>query len=294
VHYDAKSGALPSVPSENLRFISPRRAVFWGGFSMLEATLDLLKTAMDAGGYDRYLLLSGDSLPLRPAPALAEALLWPNVEYIELITIPDEPATAGKNWDEIRAMLGSEHPGRFYNFQCWDSLLTNPFTEDQLCDLHNLDPADAQALRAETSQLMARLLTRLPPRPRLFETFYYGTQWWALTADLIGRIAPNLFAPETADYFRFMEVPDEHFFNCVTGNFLSGQTAQRRAVQSNLMITDHAARAENRASVTTAMIRTAASTTNALFIRKFHPAAAPDIAAAIRTGRYRQEILGIR
>jgi hypothetical protein len=294
VHYDAKSGAPPQVAADNLRFISPRRAVFWGGFSMLEATLDLLKTAMDAGGYDRYVLLSGDSLPLRPAAALAEALLWPNVEYIELITIPDEPATKGKTWDEIRAMLGSEHPGRFYNFQCWDSLLTNPFTEDQLCDLHNLDPADARALRAETSQLMARLLTHLPPRPRLFETFYYGTQWWALTTDLINRIAPQLFAEETADYFRFMEVPDEHFFNCVTGNFLSGPAAAGRAVQNNLMITDHAARAENRLSVTTAMIRTAAGTTNALFIRKFHPAAAPDIATAIRTGRYRQEILGIR
>jgi hypothetical protein len=42
------------------------------------------------------------------------------------------------------------------------------------------------------------------------------------------------------------------------------------------------------------MIRAAASTTNALFIRKFNPAAAPGIATAIRAGRYRQEILGIR
>jgi hypothetical protein len=289
VHYDAKSGTLPQLTVPNLRFISPRRPVFWGGFSMIEATLDLLQTAIAAGGYERYVLLSGDTLALRPPEALAEALLNPNVEYIELVDIKDEPATKGKSWDQIEVMLGSEHPGRFYNFQNWDSLLTNPYTADDLARTQNLTPAAAATLRAEAARVNAAWLSRLPPRPRLFQQFYYGTQWWALTANLIGQILPQLLAKETKDFFRYMEVPDEHYFNCVVGNRFPKDARRDEAFPKSLIRTDPESRNKTRPGITAAFLRENATKT--LFIRKFNPAFALEIAHAIRAGRYFSDML---
>jgi hypothetical protein len=290
VHYDAKSGPQPYLTAPNLRFISPRRPVFWGGFSMIEATLDLLKTAIAAGGYERYVLLSGDTLPLYPSEALAEALLKPNVEYIELVDIKDEPATKGKSWDELRVMLGSEHPGRFYNFQSWDSLLTNPFTADDLARTQNLTPAAAATLRAEAAKVNAAWLSSLPPRPRLFQQFYYGTQWWALTANLIEQILPELLAKETQDFFRYMEVPDEHYFNCVVGNRFPKDARKGKIFLDTLIFSDRKALQQNRPGITPTILREPRATPT-LFIRKFNPAFAPEIAHAIRAGRYFSEML---
>jgi hypothetical protein len=289
VHYDAKSGTLPQLTVPNLRFISPRRPVFWGGFSMIEATLDLLQTAIATGGYERYMLLSGDTLPLRPSEELAEALLKPNVEYIELVDIKDEPTTKGKTWVEITTMLDSEHPGRFYNFQNWDSLLTNPYTADDLARTQNLTPAAAATLRAEAARANAERLSRLPPRPRLFQQFYYGTQWWAFTANLIEQILPELLAKETQDFFRNMEVPDEHYFNCVVGNRFPKHTRQDEAFTKTLIYTDPESRTKTRPGITADFLRENATET--LFIRKFNPAFAPEIAQAIRAGRYFSEML---
>ena len=71
VHVDAKTDfagylaqAGPWPP--RVKFLEARRRVYWGGFSMVEATLDLLRTAVQAGPYERYVFISDNSLPVQP------------------------------------------------------------------------------------------------------------------------------------------------------------------------------------------------------------------------------------
>ena len=69
VHVDARIALAeyldktPPFPAR-VNFLSARRKVYWAGFSMVEATLDLLRAAARAGPYDRYLFISDNSLPV--------------------------------------------------------------------------------------------------------------------------------------------------------------------------------------------------------------------------------------
>src|SRR5215472_15428620 len=76
VHIDAKADKEKFVArlggmSHECRFLPQRVSVFWGGYSMMEAEFALLRAAIAAGPYDKYLLLSDDTFPVFPAPVLA-------------------------------------------------------------------------------------------------------------------------------------------------------------------------------------------------------------------------------
>lgn len=74
IHVDAKVAIDPFralIPEcGRVRFLQghARMAVNWGGFSSVEATLHLLRAALNApGGFDRFCLLSGSDFPIRSA-----------------------------------------------------------------------------------------------------------------------------------------------------------------------------------------------------------------------------------
>lgn len=71
IHIDSKDNISPyiykklsSIPWVQL--ISKRFDIHWGGFSMLEAELYLLRFAYENGRYDFYHLISGQDYPIKP------------------------------------------------------------------------------------------------------------------------------------------------------------------------------------------------------------------------------------
>ncbi|HEX7388851.1 MAG TPA: beta-1,6-N-acetylglucosaminyltransferase [Acidiphilium sp.] len=292
VHFDAKAGDPPDLKQHNVRYITPRHAVYWGGFSMVEASLALLHAAISTGDFERFLFISGDTLPVRHSASLAEALLWPHVEYIELKPIPDDPATHGQSREEISARWGTGHAGRFYNFQYWDSLLTNPFTEAELMRATGLDQANVQKLRGEAAHLVRSLAGRLPLRPRLFQKFFFGSQWWDLSRKLVERLQDQIFSDQTKEYFRFMEVPDEHYLPCIIGNQREILEKNGQCILGPPVFRDYATEARGQAFASAETLRGAAAN-QCLLMRKFDPKAAPNVADAILAGRYADEILGL-
>ncbi|MBR1968407.1 MAG: glycosyl transferase [Clostridia bacterium] len=69
IHIDLKvtdfdKNCLSNIKYSNVQYVD-RVSVTWGGFSMVKATLNLLKSATKIGGYSYYHLLSGVDLPLR-------------------------------------------------------------------------------------------------------------------------------------------------------------------------------------------------------------------------------------
>jgi hypothetical protein len=72
IHVDRKSKGFLDSPSltairnwKNVTFIEDRVGVYWGGFSIVEATLRLLRQAVDEGGFQYAVLLSGQDFPIK-------------------------------------------------------------------------------------------------------------------------------------------------------------------------------------------------------------------------------------
>ncbi|MCW3477902.1 beta-1,6-N-acetylglucosaminyltransferase [Limobrevibacterium gyesilva] len=289
VHMDAKADwpAMRLPPHASL--VEPRIEVFWGGWSMMQATLSLLDAARAAGGFRRYVLVSGDALPVVPLDRLEAALLDEAREFVDLVEVPDDPALAGMAVAAATERHGWVQPWRRYNPTAWDHRLLNPFQRDAAARHYGVAQDRIDWIRGDVERLLRDVLAQLRP-PCPFPRFWYGAQWWALTADTVEAIRPAAARPEVVRFFRYIQVPDEHLIQTILGN-TPAALGGRRAVGTP-MWTDHARRAQGTDTLDRAGFRTAAARgPQILFARKFDPDKAPDIAAAIAAGRYAEEVL---
>ncbi|MCC6718412.1 MAG: hypothetical protein IT555_11060 [Acetobacteraceae bacterium] len=272
LHLDAKTDAGGLVLPRHVTAIA-RREVHWGGWSMMQATMDLMAAARD---HDVLALVSGDSLPLLAPDALHAALTIPGAERIEMLEVADDPTLAGMPREAAIARHGWEQPWRFHNFVHWDDVLLNPFGAAAAARHFDLAAGKADWLRGAAQRLVAEALSALPPRPRLFPRLVYGTQWWALAGETVAGLLPELTRPEVTAYFRFFPVPDEHMIHTVLAARQPGLVARRSPMW----------RSGDGAVLDRAAIRRARRQGgDILFARKFDPAAAPALAAAILAGK---------
>ena len=298
VHVDLKSHFAADELSlaDHVHVLSERVEVYWGGWSMVLATLRLLRAAMSRASYERYVLVSGDSLPLLDSEALETCLLNRDTEYISAAPVSDDPLLAGAPVAESVRRYRSEHPWRFQNHVFWDNILLNPMGRGACMARYGIGGPMADVLRNDAQQAIEGIAGALPPRPALFKSLHVGAQWWALSAEAIELIREDLFATELERFFRFFAVPDEHVFSCLIGNRLDALRDRGRRIIGTMMWTNHRARAQGRwtlAAEELAVVRRQHGP-QLLFARKFDPQAAPDVADAIRNGRYAQDILHLK
>jgi hypothetical protein len=97
VHVDAKSRDFPVeqvAARKNVVLVQPRRSIHWAHFSMVEATLDLLRTALDQNErFSKFVLISGACYPVKPIEQLAALFdTDADLNYIRLTAIgPSTP-----------------------------------------------------------------------------------------------------------------------------------------------------------------------------------------------------------
>jgi hypothetical protein len=209
VHVDAQAADFPTNQLAKLpgvTVVSPRRAVHWGDFSMVEATLTLLSAARAVGSFDRYVLLSGECYPAKPIAALEEAFETnPRREWISLT-----PIAAGSH---LETMTGRR----------W-----------RMAPLVGARALDAKLRGAwnNVSKMVGRDLRR-----EIGTTPYFGSQWFALSARCVGMILKFVPAhPEFVRAYRTVYAPDEHFFQTIVGNSEFGASAihvEDRGVATN-------------------------------------------------------------
>lgn len=118
VHIDAKLTDLGwlSQDIDKVEVLRNRKIVNWGGFSVVEATLLLLKAALLDKENERFVLLSGSCFPLRDPLAVGTAILQQN-----------KPSLAV--WGQIDpALAENENLGRYVvtKYHPFDIKLTNP------------------------------------------------------------------------------------------------------------------------------------------------------------------------
>lgn len=197
LHVDAKSRDFPIeqfAALSNVTLIQPRLSVHWAHFSMIEATLSLLRTALNQNEtFSKLVLISGSCYPVKPIASLA-------------------------------ALFHSDHDHNYIRFTAISSATPHlwnlvsrrwrmaPLLPDQLMARH-------PALRSLEKKARAILNKLSSFRPRDFQRdagcpISFGSQWWALSQPCARYILDFVQThPAFVRPFRTTYVPDELFFH---------------------------------------------------------------------------------
>lgn len=296
VHLDAKAGEPEGVrlPS-NAAWARQRFEIAWGGFNLVRAARAALGDALRlAPGLRRVALVSGDTLPVQPLAALEAALLDERREFVDLVEVPDDPALCGLTREEATARTGWVQPWRFQNHVFRDHPLLDPRGRAEAVRRYELNDGNVDHLRGEAERIAQAVLALLPPRPRLFDRLFFGHTWWALSRPALDLIWGDLHASQLDAYFQTLEVPDEHVIPTLLGNRQAALHALGREVAGTPVFVDHGdpARAQfGNDALRPEQFREAARK-GWLFARKYDPARAPEVAAALAAGRYAAWLAG--
>lgn len=194
VHVDEKIDAVPFHEFGGLRvtFISKRKRIFWRGFTMIEATIELICAAMENKKYDRFIIISDDSLPIVDMQELRRRIEL-DVDYIDLCVVPPVFQSRYEN---------------FYMFDCeatqvrWLPVVDRQFSDDALMRIERL-----------------KALRKIGKKP--IPTVFYGSQWMSLTASSVQCILDSWNEDHwLRESFEFSEVPDEGYFHTILAHNL--------------------------------------------------------------------------
>ena len=204
IHIDRKVdiNAFSAISGPNVSFIKNRLTISWAEYSLVEATLLLIREALASPSRPEYLvLLSGSDFPLRTKEYIHRFFEdHRGCEFIGIVKIPSREA--GIKLSHINV-------------------------------LHI--PVERPLLRFIVRVFAKFGFARLDYRSELrsMEPFG-GSQWWALSSEACRYVID--FArdhPEICRFFSKTSAPDETFFHTVLGN-----SELRSSITRNLMYED--------------------------------------------------------
>jgi Core-2/I-Branching enzyme len=92
IHVDAKSDirSFSGISGENVTFTEPRIPVYWGEFSIVRATMRLMRLALESPqGYDYFVFLQGSDYPLQSATYIQRFFAENrDSEFLSLVEMP--------------------------------------------------------------------------------------------------------------------------------------------------------------------------------------------------------------
>jgi len=157
--------------------------ISWGSFAMVKATLDLMRLAQSAG-YERYVLISGQDLPIKSNRQIREFF------------------DANKGTDFIQSL----------NLRMWDA---GGF--ERVSHFHLQSPTGSKGLKQFLlkvgGKLLSEIQTRLGYVRKTSWDFYCGPQWVDLTGDTVDKVLSLVSTnPKFLRRFRATTCADEIFF----------------------------------------------------------------------------------
>ncbi|WP_119390942.1 beta-1,6-N-acetylglucosaminyltransferase [Taklimakanibacter lacteus] len=156
-----------------------RHSVSWGGFSVVEAALELIETALARGSADYLILMSGACLPVLSAASLSQRLAGEAGEYIDIM--PDHEAK------------GHDRKKRLAHYRFYSKTMPRPCL-------------------GALNRLSRQVWTR-PAFDAEFGEPRFGSMWWCLSRPFMEWAMEFRRANPTYDKrFRHTETPDECYF----------------------------------------------------------------------------------
>jgi hypothetical protein len=166
--------------------------VHWGGFGVVQATLNLMSQASAKGSYDYFILLSGVDYPIASHARLVAELS--SAEGAEFINCRRMPAP---DIDKPMSRLD-----RYF--------IAPKNRRNAIARLLN------RALLIGPRRNVRRALGSMQP--------YAGSGWWCLSHACVDYIISFTEAnPDFVNFFRRSRIPDEMFFQTIVGNSDFGQ-----------------------------------------------------------------------
>lgn len=220
VHVDQKVAIEPFLVhrAPNVCFLNRRVPVYWGQWQLTEATINLIRRALEHDcDYGYMVLLSGSCYPIRSREYIQQVLTnSQGGEFINVVKMPN--AKAGKPLSRLdRYYIRSDQSRLEFIHRVAPGFFSRPKSGRWLSKQWWL------------SRDWRRVLGPLVP--------YGGSTWWALTGDACRYI--EKFVRREQAVVRFFEnskLPDEMFFQTILANSVFAPRLRR-----NLMYTDWSA-----------------------------------------------------
>lgn len=210
IHIDKKSDIRlfgTDKYDDNVIFLEKRLNLWWGEYSIVHATLDLMSHALFSNSdFDYFILLSGSDYPIRSRIQLNRYLAENyGTEFINLTEMPND--VLDKNVDRLL----------YYRFQ--------KKYDDALC-ANLINRVNSFMRKIGITRDYSNLLYPLKP--------FAGSQWWALTRDACHYILSFVEENQSVvHFFKNTHTPDESFFQTIIGN-----SSFRQKVGRNLTYAD--------------------------------------------------------
>lgn len=191
IHFDKKVIELPTFDNyPNVNIINKRVFVNWGGFSIVEATLELLQESYSNSDFDRYVLLSGTDYPVKAKSEIKEYFLKnKKINFINVTKMPSKD----KNLDRI-----------YYFF------IEGGYRNNTL---------NGKIIKIINKVIRIIRLKRKYPIGYDKYILYAGSQWWAFERDFVKYLMK--FIKENSSFIDFYKntfIPDEMFFQTIIMN----------------------------------------------------------------------------
>jgi Core-2/I-Branching enzyme len=197
VHVDRKSSEFDDfVPqSSNTHMVSRRVAVHWAGFSVVEATLELMRLGLACTDAQRFVLLSGQSYPLKSNDAIISFFdSHDDREFIRYFNIE----SADQHYiDKLEAYF---------------------FSEDVVPTVLHHSHARTRKFISRAASRAGRMVRRNWRTQLKGLAPAFGSQWWALTRACVEHaVRTSAERPELA-FYRYSFAPDEMYFHTIVAN----------------------------------------------------------------------------
>lgn len=179
IHFDKKSDEYERLKKQrlpnNVYLIDNRVAVNWGGFSQIQATLQLFAMAFDHLENQFFHLLSGEDAVLQDFSKIEQS--WQqDFNFAMMLSCEIKPKYA------YRVAFDTVHADTDWQRQFWGKVFTKYY------------------------QLFAKIKPYQQP-------IYFGSQWFSVTRQDWQQILP--FLDGYQQFFSKKLVPDEHFFQTI-------------------------------------------------------------------------------
>jgi len=193
IHIDKKSDIEPFLNefkySDNVHFIKKRINIFWRGYTLVEATLALMREAQKyQANYN--ILLSGSDYPIKTNQYIQDFLCRSDLEYISFFRLVDRPTWLKK----------IEH------FHYLDSRFTNSYG-------YHFTEWRYRRLQMKCAQLFPKrkFINNMIP--------YGGSQWWMLTNKCLDYVLEFIESNrQFVKYYKYTDAPDEMVFQTIILN----------------------------------------------------------------------------
>lgn len=190
IHVDAKVDIQPFMSSVQPAafFLEDRVCIFWRAWTTVEAMIRLLTAAKIRSRYDRFLLLSDDSIPIVEPQTLLRSL--------------------EENPNIIQLSSHQKRRWRYDKFFMFDSKATQ------------LRPTVDREVTDDAIERFERLASLKRRGKKPLDVYYEGSQWMVLSAEAVDHILTTWVNDDwLRESFEFSDTPDESYIQTIVGHW---------------------------------------------------------------------------